>query len=69
MAPPDLLEISSTLLRDLIGSYTNSVPAWMRPVTNSERLAMNDRPLLDQLSDIAANHDEDRVTINRRAGS
>lgn len=67
MAPPDLLEISSTLLRDLIGSYTNSVPAWMRPVTNSERLAMNDRPLLDQLSDIAANH-EDRVTINRRAG-
>jgi hypothetical protein len=67
MAPPDLLEISSTLMRDLIGSYTKSVPDWMRPVTNSERLAMNDRPLLDQLNDIAANH-EDSVTINRRAG-
>ena len=28
---------------------------------------LNDRPLLDQLSDIAVNH-EDRVVINRRAG-
>jgi hypothetical protein len=28
---------------------------------------MNDRPLLDQLNDIAANHEE-RITINRSVG-
>ena len=39
----------------------------MKPVTNGERLAMNDQPVLDQLNDIAANHEE-RVTINHRAG-
>jgi hypothetical protein len=27
----------------------------MTPLTNTERLAMNDRPLLDQLNDIASN--------------
>ena len=35
--------------------------------TDVDRLAMNDWPLLDQLNDIAANHD-DRIVINRRAG-
>jgi len=28
----------------------------MAPATNDERLAMNDRLLLDQLNDIAVNH-------------
>jgi hypothetical protein len=67
MAPPDLLEVSSALIRDLMGSYVESMPGWMKPVTNGERLAMNDQPVLDQLNDIAANHEE-RVTINHRAG-
>jgi hypothetical protein len=67
MAPPDLLEVSSRLLRDLMADCLGNAPAWMTPVTNTERLAMNDRPLLDQLNDIAANHD-DRMVINRRAG-
>jgi hypothetical protein len=39
----------------------------MTLVTDNERLAMSDRPLLDQLNDITANHD-DRIVINRRAG-
>ena len=67
MAPPDLIETSSSVLRDLIAEHVGKVPQWMVPVTNSDRLAMNDRPLLDQLADIAANHEE-RVLINHRAG-
>ena len=67
MAPPDLLEVSSRVLRDLMAACLERPPEWMAPVTNNERLAMNDRPLLDQLNDIAANHD-DRIVINRRAG-
>jgi hypothetical protein len=67
MAPPDLLEVSSRVLHDLTVSCLGNAPEWMAPVTNDERLAMNDRPLLDQLNDIAANHD-DRIAINRRAG-
>jgi len=67
MAPPDLIELSSTVLRDLIADYLKSAPNWMRTVTNGERLAMNDRPLLDQLNDLAANQEE-RLSINRKAG-
>jgi hypothetical protein len=67
MAPPDLLEVSSEVLRDLTVGYLGNAPEWMTRVTNNERHAMNDRPLLDQLNDIAANHD-DRIVINRRAG-
>ena len=67
MAPPDLLEVSSRVLHDLTVSWLGNAPDWMAPVTNDERLAMNDRPLLDQLNDIAANHD-DRIAINRKAG-
>ena len=67
MAPPDLLEVSSRVLHDLTVSCLGNVPEWVAPVTNDERLAMNDRPLLDQLNDIAANHD-DRIAINRKAG-
>jgi hypothetical protein len=55
------------VLRDLMISCLSAAPEWMGPVTNNERLAMNDRPLLDQLNDIAANHD-DRIVINRRVG-
>ena len=67
MAPPDLIDASSRILRDLIAEHVKDVPEWMTPVTNSERLAMNDRPLLDQLNDIAASNEE-RIVINRRAG-
>ena len=67
MAPPDLIETSSKVLRDLIGERVGKIPDWMAPVSNADRLAMNDRPLLDQLADIAANHEE-RVLINRKAG-
>jgi hypothetical protein len=67
MAPPDLLEVSSRVLHDLTVSWLGNAPDWMAPVTNDERLAMNDRPLLDQLNDIAANHD-DSIAINRKAG-
>jgi hypothetical protein len=58
MAPPDLIETSSDVLRSLIGEHLQAVPPWMTSVTNADRLAMNDRPLLDQLNDIAANHEE-----------
>jgi hypothetical protein len=61
---PDLLDASSRLLRDLIASRVKAVPHWMTIVTNDERLAMNDRPLLDHLNDIWANHRK-RFTINR----
>jgi hypothetical protein len=44
MAPPDLLEISSRVLRDLMAGCLERPPEWMVPVTNNERLAMNDRP-------------------------
>jgi hypothetical protein len=67
MAPPDLLEVSSGVLGTLMGGCLGAAPEWIRPVTNDERLAMNDRLLLDQLNDIAAKH-YDRVVINRRAG-
>jgi hypothetical protein len=67
MAPPDLIETSSGVLRSLIGEHLQAVPPWMTSVTNADRLAMNDRPLLDQLNDIAANHEE-RISINRSAG-
>src|SRR5262249_9771819 len=67
MARPDLIETSSKVLRDLIGERVGKIPDWMAPVSNADRLAMNDRPLLDQLADIAANHEE-RVLINRKAG-
>jgi len=67
MAPPDLIELSSSVLRDLIREHAKSVPNWMRTVTNTERLAMNDRPLLDQLDDLAASQEE-RLSINRRTG-
>src|SRR5208282_2604305 len=67
MAPPDLIELSSSVLRDLITEHVKSAPDWMRAVTNAERVAMNDRPLLDQLNDLAANQEE-RLSINRRAG-
>ncbi|MBV8359231.1 MAG: NgoFVII family restriction endonuclease [Deltaproteobacteria bacterium] len=67
MSPPDLLEVSSQVLRELIVGCLGNRPEWMGLVTNNERLAMNDRPLLDQLNDIAANYD-DRIMINRRTG-
>jgi hypothetical protein len=67
MAPPDLIETSSGVLRSLIGEHLKEIAPWMTPITNADRLAMNDRPLLDQLNDIAANHEE-RITINRNAG-
>jgi hypothetical protein len=67
MAPSDLLEVSSGGLLDLMVNCLGSAAGWMAAVTNNERLAMNDRPVLDQLNDIAANHD-DRIIINRRAG-
>jgi hypothetical protein len=67
MAPPDLIETSSGMLRSLIGEQLKTIPLWMTSVTNADRLAMNDRPLLDQLNDIAANHEE-RININRSAG-
>ena len=56
MAPPDLLEVSSRVLHDLTVSCLGTAPQWMAPITNDERLAMNDRLLLDQLNDIAVNH-------------
>lgn len=67
MTPPDLIETSSSILRSLIGEHLKEIPPWMISITNADRLAMNDRPLLDQLNDIAANHEE-RITINRGAG-
>jgi len=64
LEPPDLLETSSRLLREVIVEHVSQAPAWMTRVTNDERLAMNDRPLLDHLNDIWANHRE-RFAINR----
>ncbi len=61
---PDLLETSSRLLREVITEHVRDIPSWMTTVTNDERLAMNDRPLLDHLSDIWTNHRE-RFAINR----
>ena len=37
MAPPDLLEVSSGVLRDLMIGYLSDAPEWMEPVTNNER--------------------------------
>ena len=67
MMPPDLIETSSRLLGDLIAEHVKETPQWMTAVTNADRLAMNDRPLLDQLGDIALNHEE-RMLINRSTG-
>jgi hypothetical protein len=36
--------------RNLVTGCLGTAPEWMGPVTNDERLAMNDRVLLDQLS-------------------
>ena len=64
LEPPDLLETSSRLLREVIVDHVRKAPPWMKWVTNDERLAMNDRPLLGHLGDIWANHRE-RFGINR----
>jgi hypothetical protein len=63
LEPPDLLETSSRLLREVIMGHVEELPEWMTIVTNDERLAMNDRPLLDRLNEIWTNHRE-RFAVN-----
>lgn len=63
LEPPDLLETSSRLLREVIAPRVKELPDWMAIVTNDERLAMNDRPLLDRLNEIWTNHRE-RFAVN-----
>jgi hypothetical protein len=63
LEPPDLLETSSRLLREVIARHVKELPDWMTIVTNDERLAMNDRPLLDRLNEIWTNHRE-RFAVN-----
>jgi hypothetical protein len=58
LEPPDLLATSSRLLREVIAHHVKELPDWMATVTNDERLAMNDRPLLDRLNEIWTNHRE-----------
>jgi hypothetical protein len=64
LEPPDLLAASSRLLREVIGAEVKDVPGWLTILTNDERLAMNDRPLLDHLNEIWNNHRE-RIDLNR----
>lgn len=63
LEPPDLLATSSRLLREVIARHVKELPDWMATVTNDERLAMNDRPLLDRLNEIWTNHRE-RFAVN-----
>lgn len=63
LEPPDLLATSSRLLREVIARHVKELPDWMATVTNDERLAMNDRPLLDRLNEIWTNRRE-RFAVN-----
>jgi hypothetical protein len=64
---PDLLERSSALLRDIIGSALGDLPDWARPLAFGDYFGIRHRRFRDQLGEMLRDS-EDRVSVNRRAG-
>jgi len=65
--PPDLLNVSSEILRGLLGEALGGAPGWARPIAYDELERLRDKPLLDQLDEIIEQNRE-RVRINRAGG-
>jgi hypothetical protein len=64
---PDLLALSATLLRDVIGEALGDLPDWARPLTFGDYFGIRHRRFRDQLGEMLRDA-EDRVEINRGVG-
>jgi hypothetical protein len=64
---PDLLALSATLLRDVIGEALGDLPGWARPLTFGDYFGIRHRRFRDQLGEMLRDA-EDRVEINRGVG-
>ena len=64
---PDLLALSATTLRTILGDALGEVPAWARPLAFEDYFGIRHRRFRDQLADMLGD-EEGRVTVNRRSG-
>ena len=64
---PDLLALSATTLRTILGDAPGEVPAWARPLAFEDYFGIRHRRFRDQLADMLGD-EEGRVTVNRRSG-
>ena len=65
---PDLLGVSSAILRDLLGAALGQPPGWAKPIGFEEYFGIRHRRFRDQLTDILADAADERITVNRRTG-
>ena len=64
---PDLLALSATTLRAILGDALGEVPAWARPLAFEDYFGVRHRRFIDQLADMLGD-EEGRVTVNRGSG-
>jgi hypothetical protein len=64
---PDLLALSSTVLRGVLAEALGELPDWAKPLTYGDYFGIRHRRFRDQLGEMLRDA-EDRVAINRAAG-